>query len=172
MNWIKEYLRPAADFPEPGVTFLWYGPLLKDPAAFRRVIEAFAVRYRDTKIDAIAGCDARGFLFGGALAYELSVPFVIARKPGKLPGPTEVVGYELEYGSDALEMELESIKEGERVLIIDDVIATGGTIAAAVELVGRLGGEVIEVACMLEIKGLGGREAVKAPLFTLLSLEA
>lgn len=167
----QQYLTSTPNFPQPGVTFQSYEKLLKDPQAFHRVILAFADRYRDANLDAIVGLDARGFIFGSALAYELNVPFVMARKPGKLPGKVERLSYSLEYGNNALEMEVGILSKGDRVVIIDDVLATGGTAKAAIDLVERLGGKVFETAFFIELSFLHGREKIARPVYSLLSIE-
>jgi adenine phosphoribosyltransferase len=170
-QWIQRYLTATPDFPQRGIVFQSYEKLLKDPAAFHRVIGAFADRYRDRHLDAIVGLDARGFIFGSALAYELNVPFVMMRKPGKLPGKVERVEYSLEYGKNAFELEVGIVSPGDRVVIIDDLLATGGSAQAAVELVERLGGEVVETAFFIELSFLHGREKIRRPVFSLLALE-
>lgn len=169
--WIEDYLTPVPDFPEPGIVFQWYAKLLKDPEAFHRVIEAFAERYRDSQLDAIVGLDSRGFVFGSALAYELRVPFVMVRKPGKLPRKVERIDYSLEYGKNSFEIEVDSLSSGDRVLVIDDVLATGGTARAATELVERLGGNVIEAAFLIELPALHGREKVARPVYSLFAIQ-
>lgn len=171
-SWIQNYLTPVPDFPEPGIMFQWYANLLKDPEAFHRVIEAFAERYKDSHLDAIVGLDSRGFVFGSALAYELRVPFVMVRNPGKLPRQVERIDYSLEYGKNSFEIEIDSLSVGDRVVIIDDVLATGGTARAATELVERLGGEVIETAFLIELPALHGREKVAKPVYSLTSIES
>jgi adenine phosphoribosyltransferase len=169
--WIQDYITPVADFPIKGIMFQWYANLLKDPKAFHKAIQAFAERYRDKKLDAIAGLDSRGFVFGAALSYELNVPFVMIRKPGKLPRDVERIEYQLEYGKNTFEIEKDSLKKGDRVLVIDDVLATGGTAQAASELVERLGAQVVEVACLIELPLLKGREKVKHPVYSLISID-
>lgn len=169
-NWICDYLTPTPNFPIDGVTFLSYEKLLADPDAFHTMIETFASRYRDSDLDAIIGLDSRGFIFGAALAYELRVPFVMIRKAGKLPGKVERIDYQLEYGKNSFEIQASSLNAGDRVVIIDDVLATGGTADAAAQLVERLGGEVVEFACMIEISFLNGREKIGRPVFSLLEI--
>ncbi len=170
-SWIHDYLTVVPDFPQRGIQFQWYAKLLKDPDAFHHAVETFAERYRSYNLDAIAGLDSRGFIFGAALAYELRVPFVLIRKPGKLPRQVERIDYVLEYGKNSFEIEVDTIKPQDRVLIMDDVLATGGTVSAASELVERLDGKVVEVACLIEISPLEGRKRVKAPVFSLLQVE-
>jgi adenine phosphoribosyltransferase len=170
-DWIHEYIATVPDFPKPGIQFKCYPDLLKSPEAFRRAIQQLAQRYRNYRLDAIAGLDSRGFIFGSALAYEMNLPFVMVRKAGKLPRKTERIDYQLEYGTATLEVEVESIRPNDRILIVDDLLATGGTAAAAGALIERLGGEVVEVACLIELEGLNGRENLKYPFFALVSLE-
>ena len=169
--WILEYIATVSDFPKPGIQFKCYPDLLKNPEAFHRVIRTFADRYRDSELDTIVGLDSRGFIFGTALAYEMNLPFVMVRKAGKLPRKVEKIDYELEYGKTTFEIEVDSIRPGERVLIMDDLLATGGTAKAAATLVERLGGEVVEVACLIELVGLHGRENLKHPFYSLVSIE-
>ena len=169
-SWVRKYLTPVPDFPQKGIEFQWYANLLKDPHAFHRAIDIFAERYRELKPDAIVGLDSRGFIFGAALAYELNVPFVMVRKPGKLPRQVERIDYSLEYGKNSFEIEIESIAPGERVVVIDDVLATGGTADAAAQLVERLGGSVIEIACLIEITPLKGRDKIGRPVFSILEI--
>jgi adenine phosphoribosyltransferase len=170
-TWILDYVHPVADFPKAGIQFQWYAHLLREPEAFARAINEFAERYRHAGVEAIAGLDSRGFIFGATLAYELKVPFVLIRKPGKLPGNVEKIDYELEYGRNSFEIERDSFHLGQKVLVIDDVLATGGTVAAACALVERLGAEVIEVACLIELPILKGRERVPYPVFSLIAID-
>lgn len=169
-TWILKYIHPIDDFPKPGVQFQWYASLLSEPQAFRKVIKEMAERYRDQQIQAIAGLDSRGFIFGATLAYKLSLPFVMIRKEGKLPGDLERIDYESEYGRSSLEVEKERLKEGQRVLIIDDVIATGGTAQAACQLIERLHCRIVEVACLIEIARLKGREKIPRPVYSWIAL--
>lgn len=171
IDWIEPYIETVPDFPKPGIQFKCYPALLKDPAAFHRVIKLFAERYKDQKLDAIVGLDSRGFIFGTALAYEMHLPFVMVRKAGKLPRPSEKIEYALEYGHAAFELEIESIHQGDRVLIVDDLLATGGTASAAASLIERLGGTVVEVACLIELKGLQGREKLNRPFYAPIVIE-
>lgn len=170
-HWIEEYIATVPDFPKPGIQFKCYPDLLKNPEAFHRVIKTFADRYRDVDLDAIVGLDSRGFIFGTALAYEMNLPFIMVRKAGKLPRKVEKIDYELEYGKTSFEIEVDSIHQGDRILIVDDLLATGGTAAAATMLIERLGGQVVEVACLIELKGLHGRENLKCPFYSLVSIE-
>lgn len=170
-TWIDEYIITVPDFPKPGIQFKCYPDLLRNPEAFHKAIRTMAERYKDSKLDAIVGLDSRGFIFGTALAYEMNLPFVMARKPGKLPRPVEKIDYQLEYGSASLEIEVDTLKPGERVLIVDDLLATGGTAKAAASLVERLGAEVVEVACLIELAGLNGRENLDRPFYSLVSID-
>jgi len=170
-EWIEEYIATIPDFPTPGIQFKCYPDLLKNPEAFHRVIKTFADRYRDFNLDAIVGLDSRGFIFGTALAYEMNLPFVMIRKAGKLPRKVERIDYQLEYGKASFEIEVDSIQKGNRVLIVDDLLATGGTAAAAATLVERLGGQVVEIACLIELEGLHGRERIQHPFYALVSSE-
>lgn len=170
-EWIHEYIATVPDFPKPGIQFKCYPDLLKNPEAFHRVIKTFADRYRDANLDSIVGLDSRGFIFGTALAYEMNLPFVMVRKAGKLPRKVEKIDYELEYGKTSFEIEIDTIQPGNRVLIMDDLLATGGTANAAAMLIERLGGEVVEVACLIELEGLHGREKLNRPFFALVSIE-
>lgn len=169
-EWIKEYVSTIPDFPKPGIQFKCYPDLLENPQAFHRVIKIFADRYRTFDLDAIVALDSRGFIFGTALAYELHLPLIMIRKGGKLPRKVEKIDYTLEYGKNSLEIEIDSIIRGDHILIVDDLLATGGTAAAAATLVERIGGIVIEIACLIELKELQGRENLKHPVYSLLEI--
>ena len=162
MDWLKTFVRRIPDFPGPGVVFMDLTPLLGDARALRSAGEALAAPFADAGVTRVAGIEARGFVFGTLVARELGAGFVPLRKPGKLPAATESVGYTLEYGQAALEIHRDAISAGERVLLVDDVLATGGTALAALELIGRLGGQVAGFACLLEISALGGRARLPA----------
>lgn len=149
-------MRDVPDFPSPGILFKDIGPLVGDPTAFAAVIEHWRARYVG-QVDAVVGIDARGFIFGAALAHALGVGFVPVRKAGKLPGPTLQRSYALEYGQATLAIQTDALGAGERVVIIDDVLATGGTARAACELVESVGAVVVEVAVVLELSELKGR---------------
>src|ERR1035438_4912757 len=140
----KSLIRDVPDFPKKGIIFKDITPLLKDPKAFREVIHQMGERYGKNKIDGIVAMESRGFILGGALATHLGVAFIPVRKPGKLPWKTLRETYELEYGTDTLEIHEDSIGRGDRILVLDDVLATGGTAAATIRLVQRAGGEVVE----------------------------
>lgn len=158
MEYLKSKIRTIPDFPKQGVMFRDITTLLKDAKGFRKVVDEFVHRYTGAPIDVVVGLDARGFILGGAIAHQLGKGFVPVRKAGKLPGKTVAHEYELEYGTDKVEMHTDAIKQGDRVLIIDDLIATGGTALAAVELVRKLGGEVVECAFLVGLPDLKGDE--------------
>lgn len=158
---IKAYIGAHRDFPKAGIVFRDIAPLIASPEAFGAVVKDIAASWRG-RIDSIAALDARGFVFGAPAALELNVPFRMIRKRGKLPGETISVSYGLEYGTDVIEMQCGVIAPGERVLIVDDLLATGGTAAAACSLVEQCGGVVSGVSCVVEIEGLGGREKLKS----------
>ena len=165
------HIRTIADWPQPGVQFRDITPLLRDGAAFRRLIDAFAERYADSHIDAVVGIDARGFIIGAALAYRLGCGFIPVRKAGKLPFTTMQESYALEYGEASIEVHTDAALPGEHVLIIDDLIATGGTLLAAVNLMTRLGARIIEAAAVVDLPELGGSARLAEaglPAFTLL----
>lgn len=169
---LRELIRDIPDFPEPGVIFRDITPLLLDPEASRKVTRDLAEFARPLEVDVVVGTEARGFLFGGALAQELGVGFVPARKPGHLPAETISVEYELEYGINALELHADALNEGHRVLVHDDLIATGGTAAATVEAVELLGAEVVGCAFIVELGYLNGREKLAGrPVHTLLTYD-
>jgi adenine phosphoribosyltransferase len=153
----RDYIRDIPDFPTPGILFRDVTPLLASPEAFDAAVRAMANPFRDERPDKILGIEARGFLFGSALARELGVGIVPARKPGKLPWKTERVVYGLEYGKDSLEVHADAFRPGENVLVVDDVLATGGTASAAAELAERLGARVVGVSVFIELGALKGR---------------
>jgi adenine phosphoribosyltransferase len=154
---VSSRLRDIPDFPVPGVVFKDVTPLLADGDAFGDLVRDMAQRWRG-RVDVVVGIEARGFIFGGALAHELGIGFVPVRKAGKLPGRTLGVSYDLEYGSARIELHADSFVGGERVLLVDDVLATGGTLAAAADLVGRAGGQLVGVSVVVELTALGGRD--------------
>lgn len=156
---IEAHLVDVPDFPAPGVVFKDITPLLEDGPAFRAVVTALADRYRG-RIDAVAGVESRGFVFGAAVAYELGLGLVLIRKAGKLPRDRHSISYDLEYGSATVEVHQDAFTHGERVLVLDDVLATGGTAAAAAELVETAGAVVSDIAVVLELSFLGGRAAL------------
>jgi adenine phosphoribosyltransferase len=157
LSYLRAHLRNVPDFPKPGILFKDITPLLADPRAFHIALDLLAERYIGEHVDVVVGIESRGFIFGGALAARLCASFVPVRKPGKLPAKTERVAYDLEYGQAELEMHTESITAGAQVLVCDDVLATGGTAAAAAELVRRQGGRVSGYAFVVELDFLGGR---------------
>ena len=167
---LKSTIRSIPDFPKPGILFRDITTLLKDPAAFCFVIEELANRYRGSRLDAIAGIESRGFIFGAALAAKLAAGFIPIRKPGKLPAPTVSAEYSLEYGTDKIEMHIDAISPGMRVLLIDDLLATGGTMKAACELIEKTGGTVAECCFIIELAALEGRKALAGKnIFSLLT---
>lgn len=155
-DWTRP-IRDVADFPKPGIVFKDIMPMLADPVAFAAAIEAMAAPWRDTRIDAVLAIEARGFLFGAPLARVLGAGIVPVRKPGKLPGPVLEQRYALEYGEDALQVQADAVPPGARVLLVDDVLATGGTLAATRLLAERLEAEVVGAAVLIEIGFLNGR---------------
>ena len=158
---IRRHIRTVPDWPAPGVQFRDITPLLSNPRVFRVLIDAFVHRYFDVRPDAIAGLDARGFIIGSVLAYELNVGFVPIRKKGKLPFTTVEETYELEYGSATVEIHTDAVKAGDRVVLIDDLIATGGTMMAGMRLLERLGASVIEGAAIVDLPELGGSRKLR-----------
>jgi len=150
-------IRAVADFPKPGVTFRDVTPLLADAGGFARCIDAMAEPWQGSEVQAVCGIESRGFIFGAALAQKLHAGFVPLRKPGKLPPPLVEVDYALEYGTDRLQARNDALRAGERTLIVDDVLATGGTLAAARELVGKLGANLVGASVLIELDALGGR---------------
>ncbi len=158
---LKQYIRDIAGFPQPGVLFRDITPLLSHPPALRHVIESFATRYQASGVDAVVCIEARGFLFAAPLALRLERPLVPVRKEGKLPFETTSVKYALEYGESAVELHTDAITPGQRVLIVDDLIATGGTMAAAVRLVETSGGVVAGLSAVIELDDLKGRDRLR-----------
>ncbi|MDX2495450.1 MAG: adenine phosphoribosyltransferase [Desulfuromusa sp.] len=157
MEDLKQIIRDIPDFPKKGVVFKDITTLLSDAKSFHRMVDLLAHRYIGEKIDQIVGIEARGFILGAALAYKLGTGITLVRKPGKLPFQTRSVSYELEYGSDTLEIHEDAFKAGDRILIADDLLATGGTMAAVVALVEKFGAEIHECVFMAELEFLGGR---------------
>jgi adenine phosphoribosyltransferase len=167
---IKSLIRTIPHYPKPGVMFRDITTLLKDPAGFRLTVAEMAAPYQDRRIDKIAAMESRGFIVGAAMAAILGTGFVPLRKRGKLPAETIGHDYALEYGADRLEMHLDAVAPGERVLVADDVLATGGTAEAAVKLVGAAGGEIVGCCFVIEIAGLGGRKRLESLGFAPFSL--
>lgn len=161
---VKAKIRDVADFPKPGIIFKDITTAIKDPETFKRIIDFLTNEYKDAGIDYIAGIESRGFIFGAPLAYNLGAGLVIIRKPGKLPAAVEQVSYELEYGTDTVEIHSDAIEPGKKVLIIDDLLATGGTSGAACELVKKVGGDTAGIAFVVELSFLNGREKLPADI--------
>ena len=175
-QYLRDHIRTVLDWPAPGVQFRDITPLLQDAKVFRVLIDAFVHRYMDPALrpDVVAGLDARGFIIGSVIAYELGVGFVPIRKKGKLPFTTVEETYELEYGSATVELHVDAVKTGNRVLLIDDLIATGGTMMAGKKLLEKLGAEVMEGCAIVDLPELGGSAKLRAtglPLFTLVDFE-
>jgi adenine phosphoribosyltransferase len=173
-TYLRSHIRTVPDWPAPGVQFRDITPLLSNPKVFRVLIDQFVHRYFDSRPDAVAGLDARGFIIGSVLAYELGIGFVPIRKKGKLPHTTFEESYSLEYGSASVEIHTDAVRPGERVLLVDDLIATGGTMLAGKRLLERLGATVIEGAAIVDLPELGGSARLIAaglPLFTLVSFD-
>jgi adenine phosphoribosyltransferase len=170
--YLKAHMRTVPDWPAPGVQFRDITPLLQNPRVFRVMIDAFVHRYMDPALrpDVVAGLDARGFILGAVVAYELNIGFVPIRKKGKLPFTTVEETYELEYGSATVELHTDAVKAGDRVLLIDDLIATGGTMMAGKKLLEKLGATVVEGAAIVDLPELGGSQKLREsglPLYTL-----
>ncbi len=158
---LKRRIRDIQDFPKKGILFRDISPLLADPSALALSIELLANPFRGKSIDIVVGAESRGFIFGAAVACCLSAGFGLVRKPGKLPHKKVSVSYDLEYGKDTLEMHADTIVKGQRVLIVDDVLATGGTMKACVDMVTQLGGDLVGIAVLIELEGLKGRDRVQ-----------
>lgn len=172
--YVRNAIRSVADWPKPGVTFRDITPVLQDPRTFRVLIDMFVYRYMRQRLDLVAGVDARGFILGSVLAYELNLGFVPVRKKGKLPSRTVAEDYALEYGNATVEMHVDAVRPGQRVILVDDLIATGGTMLAAIRLLQRLGANVVEAAAIIDLPELGGSQAIAAtgtPLFTVCRFE-
>jgi len=171
---LRTHIRTVPDWPKPGIQFRDITPLLNDPTAFRLLVQTLVVRYLPARIDRVAGIDARGFILGAVLAHELNRGFVPVRKHGKLPYTTVTQDYALEYGTASIEMHTDAIAPGERVLLIDDLIATGGTMLAAKQLIERLGGTVTNAAAIVDLPDLGGSERLRSSgldLFTVIDFK-
>jgi adenine phosphoribosyltransferase len=169
---LKASIRSVPDFPKKGIVFRDITTLLKDPAAFARSIDLFTERYQKMNIAKVVSVESRGFIFGAPLAYRLGAGFVPVRKPGKLPAATERESYALEYGTDTVEIHVDAISRGDRVLVLDDLLATGGTISAACRLVEKLGGSVVGLAFLIELGFLHGRDRVKGyDVFSLITYD-
>jgi len=169
---LKKIIRNVPDFPKKGIVFRDITTLIAERDAFRHVIDELAKRYKNEKIDYIVTIESRGFIFGSALAYVIGAGLVPVRKKGKLPHRTHKVTYDLEYGKDTLEIHRDALGKGKRVLILDDLLATGGTTRAAIDLVGKLGGEIVEAAFVIELEFLNGRDKIKdVPVFSLVKYD-
>jgi len=158
---IKKIIRDIPDFPKPGILFHDVTTLFKNPLAFRYVIECFYDHYKDKGVNYVAGIEARGFILGGALAQSLGCGFIPVRKPGKLPAKTISQEYSLEYGTDKVEIHEDALNEGDKVIIVDDLVATGGTLVAGIRLVEKLKAEIIGVASIIDMPDLGGRKLLE-----------
>ncbi|KAL9237974.1 hypothetical protein vseg_012460 [Gypsophila vaccaria] len=170
---IASTIRVIPDFPKPGIMFQDITTMLLDPKAFKDTIDLFVERYKDKDISVVAGVEARGFIFGPPIALAIGAKFVPMRKPGKLPGEVISEEYSLEYGTDKIEMHVGAVEAGERAIVIDDLIATGGTLCAAIKLLERVGVNVVESACLIELPELKGRERLgNNPLFVLIKAAA
>ena len=170
---ISAYIRDVPDFPKPGILFKDITPLLQNGPAFREVIDGWKKRFEGLNIDAIVGVDARGFIFGTALAYALVLPFVPVRKKGKLPHDTISEDFELEYGTNTMEIHVDAVSDGHRVVLVDDLLATGGTMAAVVQLVEKLGAEIVEIVFVVELSFLNGRSLLgDRPVSSLIQYDA
>ncbi len=168
-NNLKEYVRNIPDFPKPGILFKDITTLLKDKKAFKTAVNTLSNRYKNKKIDVVVAVEARGFILGGAIAQKIGAGFVPVRKSGKLPWKTNSVTYNLEYGTDTLEMHHDAIKPGDKILIVDDLLATGGTVKAVTDLVKQLQGKIAGIAFLIELTDLKGKEKLKGfPIFSLI----
>lgn len=169
---LAKYIRSIPDFPKPGILFRDITTLLKDRKAFARAVDLIAGKFSKSKIDYVVGVEARGFIFGGALALKLHLGFIPVRKKGKLPGKTKGITYNLEYGSDTLEIHADALKPKDKVLIIDDLLATGGTVKAVADLLEAQGAKIIGIAFVIELMDLKGREKLKKyPIVSLVKFE-
>ncbi len=166
---LKQHIRSVPDFPKPGIMFRDITPLLKSPAAMRYVVQQLAESFRDSGVQSILAAEARGFIFGAPLAMELGAAFVPVRKPGKLPAERHSHSYALEYGTDKLEMHVDGVKPAQRVLVVDDVLATGGTVGACCTLLEKSGASIVGCAFAIELSALGGAQAVAPhPVFSVI----
>lgn len=166
---LKKCIRNVPDFPKAGILFYDITTLLNDKKAFRLAVDSLVAKYKNKKIDKVVAVEARGFIFGGVVAHRLGVGFVPVRKPGKLPWKTNSATYSLEYGTDTLQMHRDAIRPGERVLIVDDLLATGGTVKAVTDLVKQLQGKIAGIAFLIELADLKGRDKLKGyPVYSLL----
>ena len=171
MDELKEKIRTIPDFPKPGIQFRDITTLLADPQAFKNVVERFVERYQDEQIDLVVGVESRGFIIGAPLALRLEKGFIPVRKAGKLPGPIHGVEYNLEYGTDRVEVHQDAIPSGSRVLMVDDLLATGGTIEGSSRLIEKAGGVIAGYAFVIELIDLKGRNRLNHPIFSLVTFE-
>ncbi len=172
MEDLKKLIRNIPDFPKPGIQFYDITTLFQDSWGLKRCLDILEEQYKNKSIDKIAGIESRGFIVGAALADRLNCGFVLIRKKGKLPGETVSESYELEYGTDELEIHVDAIEENERVLILDDLLATGGTFEAATNLVKKVNGSIVGLGCVIELKGLNGRSKLgDYPFFSMISYD-
>jgi adenine phosphoribosyltransferase len=170
MDDLKQHIREVPDFPKPGILFYDITTLLQHPLALRQTVDRFVWLFADRRIDKVVGIESRGFMFGPSVAYDLNAGFVPVRKPGKLPSQTIRETYELEYGNDTLEMHSDAVKPGEQVLIVDDLVATGGTALATARMVEKLGGKVAGLGFIIELTFLDGRKKLEAAGHNVVSL--
>ena len=172
MEELKKVVREVPDFPKEGILFYDITTLLKDGKAFAKAVDALSERYKGKQIDAVVAIEARGYIFGPAMAYRLGVGFVPVRKPGKLPAKAIQETYELEYGTDTIEMHEDAVEAGQKILVVDDLLATGGTAAAACRLVEKAGGQVVECCFLIELSFLNGRDKLGSrEVFSLLKYD-
>lgn len=169
MEELKKAIRDIPDFPKKGILFKDITTLLRDPVSFQRTVDLLSHRYIGKDIHLVVGIEARGFIVGAALAYKLGAGVILVRKPGKLPYKTHKATYQLEYGEDALEIHQDAVEPGQKVLIVDDVLATGGTVSAVIKLIERLGGDIVECSFLAELEFLKGKDKLKPyPVFSLI----
>lgn len=169
---LKEHIRGIPDFPIEGILFYDIATLLREPAALQHCLDALETQLRVWKPDVVAGIESRGFLFAVPLAQRLGLPMMMIRKQGKLPGPTHALTYDLEYGTDTIEIQTDALEAGQRVVILDDLLATGGTLAASVELCTSVGAEVVGCGVVIDLTFLNGRDAVNAPVHALVAYDS
>ncbi|NMM44702.1 adenine phosphoribosyltransferase [Rhodospirillaceae bacterium KN72] len=168
---LTQHIRTIPDFPKPGILFYDISTLLAHPKAWRSCVDQLAETVRTWKPDLLVGIESRGFLTAAPLALELNLGFAMVRKQGKLPGQTVSHVYELEYGTDTVEIQSDAIQPGQRIVVLDDLLATGGTMSAAIELIEKVGGIVAGVACIIELNGLGGRDEMTVPFHSLIQYD-
>jgi adenine phosphoribosyltransferase len=169
---LRQHIRSVPDFPKPGILFYDISTLLAHAAAWHETVERLAAALKPQRPDLLVGIESRGFLVAAPLAYSLDCGFVMVRKKGKLPGATIPHSYALEYGTDTIEIQADAIRKGQRIAVLDDLLATGGTMAAAVSLCRKVGGDVVAAACIIELTFLGGRSKVDVPLTSVLAYES